>query len=356
MSESFILSRVLLRFKRESEDLLGDISAVALTPDGSLWLGSDELLGIERLSPIEPYIYGNHQHFRVGDFVELFNQEDEIDIEGMDYADNYLWLTGSHSTKRNKPKGKKVKKDIKRLAEIETDLNRYLLARIPIINGELVKSYSPTDGNKLTSACLQKTGETNILLDALAEDEHLGRFITSVIPSKDNGLDLEGLAVKGNRVFLGLRGPVLRGWAVIIELELTETEPGILTFKKIGQDDRLYRKHFVELNGLGIRELCWRGKDLLILGGPTMSLDGALRIFRLKDALKFSEDTLTTQDSDDLEVLFDLPFKIGADHAEGLTLFPCLGHSDSLLVVYDSPDINRKPNDKSIFADVFRLP
>jgi hypothetical protein len=24
-------------------------------------------------------------HFRLGDFVELFNQEDEIDIEGMDY-------------------------------------------------------------------------------------------------------------------------------------------------------------------------------------------------------------------------------------------------------------------------------
>lgn len=238
MSESFILSRVLLHFKSKSEDLLGDISAVAHTPDGSLWVGSDELLGIERLSQIEPYIYGNHQHFRVGDFVELFNKEDEIDIEGMDYADNYLWLTGSHSTKRNKPKGKKVEKDIKRLAEIKTDLNRYLLARIPVINGELVKSYSPCNGHKLTAACLQKTGETNILIDALAEDEHLGRFITAVLPSKENGLDLEGLAVRGNRVFLGLRGPVLRGWAVILELELTETEPGILTLNKIGESDR----------------------------------------------------------------------------------------------------------------------
>src|SRR5918999_1164596 len=30
----------------------------------------------------------------------------------------------------------------------------------------------------------------------------------------DQEIDIEGLAVSGERVFLGLRGPVLRGWAV----------------------------------------------------------------------------------------------------------------------------------------------
>ena len=47
------------------------------------------------------------------------------------------------------------------------------------------------------------------------------------LPSKDNGLDIEGLAVLGNRVYLGLRGPVLRGRAIILELELEESEPGV---------------------------------------------------------------------------------------------------------------------------------
>jgi hypothetical protein len=46
----------------------------------------------------------------------------------------------------------------------------------------------------------------------LAEDPHFEGFIrTKVIPGKDNGFDSEGLAVADDRVFIGLRGPVLRG-------------------------------------------------------------------------------------------------------------------------------------------------
>jgi hypothetical protein len=56
-----------------------------------------------------------------------------------------------------------------------------------------------------------------------------------------------------------------------------------------------------------------------------------------------------------LEVLFDLPFKFGTDHAEGMTIFPCFG-KDALLVVYDSPDNTRRPEPNAVFADVFRLP
>ena len=41
------------------------------------------------------------------------------------------------------------------------------------------------------------------------------------LPGKDNGLDVEGIAVAGPRVYLGLRGPVLRGWATIVEIAVT---------------------------------------------------------------------------------------------------------------------------------------
>ncbi len=81
--------------------------------------------------------------------------------------------------------------------------------------------------------------------------------------------------------------------------------------------------------------------DLIILAGPTMDLEGAMQMFRLEDALGHSNDTLWDQDSGGLKVLFDLPFTIGSDHAEGLTLTPCLGYEDALMVVYDSPDKNR---------------
>ncbi|MGF1478621.1 MAG: DUF3616 domain-containing protein [Cyanophyceae cyanobacterium] len=357
MPEPFLLSRLLLHFEHKSEDLLSDISAAAFTPDGNLWVGSDELIGVERLSPIGPHTYGKHQQFALSNFIDLFNTEDEIDIEGMDYSHPYLWLTGSHSMKRDKPDGDDEEEDIEALTKVTTDLNRFILARIPVINGELVQSCSLSDEpkGKLRAACLQKSGERNLLIDAIAEDVHLQPFISGAIPSKDNGLDIEGLAIYDERVFLGLRGPVLRGWAILLEIEVVETEPGVLGLKAIGEDGELYRKHFVDLNGLGVRELCWRGEDLIILAGPTLDLEGSMRVFCLQNILDSSGNTLHGQDSDDLTVLFDLPFTFGTDHAEGLALYSCF-EQEGLMVVYDSPDEKRLPAAKQIFADVFRLP
>ena len=51
----------------------------------------------------------------------------------------------------------------------------------------------------------KKQGE---LAKALKRDAHLGPF--RKIPSKENGFDVEGIAARGSRLLLGLRGPVLR--------------------------------------------------------------------------------------------------------------------------------------------------
>ena len=353
----FLLTRVLLNFEAEREDIISDISAAAFSPDGHLWTGSDEMVGVERLSAIGCHSYGEHKRFLLKDYIDLFNTDDEIDIEGMDFCDGYLWLTGSHSTKRKKPKKDDLEENLERMATITTDLNRFILARIPIVNGELIKSYSPQADTTLTAANLVTTDKRNILFEALKEDRHLKPFITANIPSKDNGLDIEGLAVKGDRVFLGLRGPVLRGWAVILELELTETEPGVLDLKAIDDDGAKYKKHFLDLEGLGVRELCRQDDDLLILAGPTMALAGQMRVFRWRDAFETDSDMdeIHEQDEDTLFPLFDLPFTIGTDHAEGLSLYSCWEDKDGLMVVYDSPDETRLKGDKQIFADVFRI-
>jgi hypothetical protein len=357
MPTPFLLSRVLLRFNDQSDDLLGQLSCVTLTPDGSLWVGSDELNTIERLSPVEPHIFASHQPFAINDFIPLVNQEEEIDIEGMGYFDSYLWLIGSHSRKRGKPKGKNLEKDIRKLAEIKPDPNRYLIARIPVVKGELHRycSHPENIDQTLTAACLQLTESGNLLMDALSQDIHLGPYISMALPSKENGFDIEGLAVHKNKLFLGLRGPVLRGWAIILEIEVAASEPGILTLKPISEDGQEYKKHFVNLNGLGIREICFCKKDLIILAGPTMEMEGAMQVFRLKNVLNRPGDSLIGQTSDDLEALFDLPFTVGSDHAEGLSIFPCLGQKKGLLVVYDAPDAARRIEPNAIFADVFRL-
>ncbi|MEO0927802.1 MAG: DUF3616 domain-containing protein [Cyanobacteria bacterium J06643_13] len=353
----FLLSRILLDFEMRASDVIGDISAAAFSPDGNLWIGSDEMIGVERLSPAGNNTYGNHQRFLLKDYINLFNIDDEIDIEGMDYSQGYLWLTGSHSTKRKKAKGKKDEKDIARLATITTDLNRFILARIPIMDGKLVKSCSPVAGKKLTAAYVETTDDRNILFDLLRQDLHLKPFIEAGIPSKDNGLDIEGLIVSGDKLFLGLRGPVLRGWAIILELEpeIESTETGILSFREIGDEGEKYKKHFFDLNGLGIRELCLRGKDIILLAGPTMDLEGEMQVFCWQDALENLDDLVHSQDNGDLVPLFDLPFTIGGDYAEGLTLYSYLEADDSLMIFYDSPHEQRLKKDKQIFVDVFRL-
>jgi hypothetical protein len=356
MPESFLLGRLLLQFNSEAADIITDLSAVALTPDGNLWVGSDETTSLERLSPVGPHIFGKHQRFAIADFIDLPGKC-EIDIEGMDFSSDYLWLVGSHSTKRKKAKGKDPDKDIENLTQIETEVNRYLLARIPVKNGTLCKSISHPENpkNKLKAGYLQRTKTGNLLTDALKDDRHLGLYLSAPIPSKENGFDIEGLAVRGDRILLGLRGPVLGGWAIILEIEVEEAEPGVLRLKEIGKKGKLYNKHFVDLNGLGVRELCWKGEDLIVLAGPTMTLSGAMRVFRLKGILGRSGDSITGQDGGDLQVLFDLPFKVGTDNAEGLSLFPYLSGPNSLLVVYDSPDAGRMVEKNGIFADIFKL-
>ncbi|HEY9768143.1 MAG TPA: DUF3616 domain-containing protein [Coleofasciculaceae cyanobacterium] len=351
----FFLTRVLLDFEAEREKIISDISAAAFSPDGSLWVGSDEMIGIERLSPLGCHHYGEHQSFLLQDYIDLFNTDDEMDIEGMDFSDGYLWLTGSHSTKRKKPKKDDLATNLERMATITTDLNRFILARIPVINGKLIKSFVPQEGNSLSAACLQTTAERNILFEALTEDPHLKPFLEMGIPSKDNGLDIEGLAVKDGRLLLGLRGPVLRGWAIVLEIEPIEKEAGILELKQIGDDGAKYKKYFLNLNGLGVRELCWQGDDLLILAGPTMALEGEMQVFRWRKAAQSEGDMIQEQDESELFPLFDLPFTIGSDHAEGLALYSCWEAEDGLMMFYDSPNQLRLKGDKQIFVDVFRI-
>ena len=357
MKETSLLNQVKFQFQGERPELREDLSAVHLSSDGHLWLGCDEGINIERLTLINAETkdtFGEHKSFNVQDYLELPDgDKTEVDIEGLAESEDYLWLVGSHSQKRKSVKPEKSDaENSKRLATIESESNRYLLARIPLIDGELHKTHaSPSDPTKqLSAAILELTREGNLLTEALKDDLHLGSFIQSKLPSKDNGFDIEGLAVKNTRIFLGLRGPVLRGWAIILELEVRNTSPDVLKLKKIGNNDRRYKKLFVNLQGLGIREVSVEGDDLIILAGPTMALDGPVKVFRLENGTNFEDESFSTP-----TVVMDVPYGDGFDHAEGITQFTSLSGKPALLVVYDSPHPTRLMGTHDIMADVFEL-
>ena len=302
-------STVDLEFNPERDDLgkekeLRNGLSVALQIGNTLWVANDESISLERLSLIEGGNTGNykcgrhHKQFPLDNYIQLPVAPpndpadlEEADIEGLAYEDGYLWLVGSHSLKRKNPDLNKGSKGAqKQLAKISRDGNRYLLARIPVIEGEgtYILAREKTKGEESNRRPTAWERENQRPFEALKDDEHLGAFLA--IPGKDNGFDIEGLAVAGTRLFLGLRGPVLRGWAVILEVELVDgADHGTLQLKAIGPNDCCYRKHFLHLGGLGIRDLCRQGRDLLILAGPTMNIDGPVTIFRWPDGTEKKE-------------------------------------------------------------------
>ncbi len=331
--------------------------STVLRTGNNLWLSCDERTTIERLSLTDEATFADHHSFCLTDFLDLPDKNhSEIDIEGMAISENYLWVIGSHSLKRKKPRKQDSAKDqMKRLAKVTTDPNRYMLARIPVILDEKTGNYNlykecPDPNNPehmLHAARLNGNKESNLLTEALQDDPHIGPFMS--IPGKDNGFDIEGLAIRDKRIFIGLRGPVLRGWAIVLEIEIEEDEKGLLKLKKLTKE-RHYKKHFLHLKGKGIRELRILGDDMYILAGPTMDLDGVIAIYRWRNAMQDKEQEMMVH-TNELERLQEVPHghgdQSGKDKAEGLAIYD----KNSVLVVFDSPTDTRKTGEHSVIAN-----
>ena len=326
-----------------------------------LWLACDETATLERLTHLGGGRFGEHRTYQLADLLDLpGGKDEEVDVEGLAWSPPYLWLVGSHGRTRSKPDEGDAEERIARLAKVSQDDNRYLLARIPLEDdpdaGGLVPRRAcddPDGGGTLTAARLRGDGRGSMLMEELAEDEHLRRFLK--IPGKDNGFDVEGLAAKGNRLFLGLRGPVLRGHAVVLEVEARDDDaPGLLRLRRIGPRKRRYRKHFLDLEGLGIRELGEDGDDLLVLAGPTMDVRAPAALYRWRGALRLEGESITGRD--ELEKLMELPHDVdgGYDHPEGVCVFELNGIPRAVLVAYDAASPHRRGPD-GIRTDVFAL-
>ena len=366
-----------LHFDSPTAPIAAALSAIVQVGQ-DLWVGGDEgttLAGLRRDA---------HGAWRVVQTLDLSTvlalpreaepgkEIPEIDIEGLDWHDGFLWVVGSHSLKRGKPKPKDdVAEALDDLHKVKADGNRYLLARVPLALDAAGRS---TPDPLRRPAQLAGNAFGSALLSELAGDEHFRRFLPaqgaaaekSNLPGKDNGLDIEGLAVAdGGRVFVGLRGPVLRGWAAIVELKVTvEAEPGevdVLALDPVTDDGGKYRKTFLELDGLGVRDLAWDGRDLLILAGPTLALDWPATVFRWAKAAapatgghRFVWQKDGALNKTGLGGL--LPFRAGQDHAETIArlaagpVFPTGG----FLIAYDSPSHERLVSATELLIDLYQ--
>lgn len=315
----------------------------------SLWLGADESTCVERLSTDDYANYGKHARFQLAEFFPLPDGADEeVDLEGLawDEQASRLWLVGSHSLRRKRPKpGEAASAAFAALEDVDRRANRHLLGSIELDTAK--KRPEPRRGSARFMPFGRKADD---LIKRLDGNALLAPFLR--IPSKDNGFDIEGIAVMNGVVILGLRGPVVGGWASVLELRFEERR-GALKPQPVGRDGRGYLHHVLDLGGLGVRDLSVWNSDLLILAGPAMMLDGPTSLFRWRNA--FGNDADRCVDDATLELMFHIPWGERADHAEGIALYRLPERDPRLLVVYDSPAASRLHDGNYFKADLFAL-
>lgn len=346
-----------MRTGKQFRDGLSGVAGVLDT----LWVASDETLSVERLDRVrgrEP-TFAAHATFAIEKFLRLPDgMREEADVEDLDISGGYLWMVGSHAAEREMPgDGASPRKIARTLAKVARQGNRCLLARIPIVQAGKRWTLARRTGHgahKRRAARIEGNAKGNALTRALGRDEHF-RY-TLAPPGKENGFDIEGLAVVGERVLLGLRGPVFNQWAAIIEIQprSARNHPELLRLARFGSGRKLYRKHFLKLDGLGIRALCRHGPDLLVLAGPVAAVHGPVRLYRWVGGAR--TDVERRMRPADLHPVMDLPTGQGSDYPEGIVVVPATDGRDRLLVVYERASRKRFHGAHDVDADLFVIP
>lgn len=312
-----------------------DVSAAARVGD-VLFVACDETRGIERLRH-DGTGWGNHRHFAIGDIIGQLpgaalgigpaDPDQEIDIEGISVDNGWLWLTGSQSRKRKKPKpGQAPEPALDRLRTTEFEENRQFIGRLPL--AEVDGVLAPVRKHGKRRAAHVKFSPGGRIRKWLNGDPLFRDFLA--LPSKDNGLDIEGLAVRGKRVWLGLRGPVLNGHAVILEMRMRLTGAGHLKPVRLDHGRR-YRTHLIPTEGDGLRDLALDGDDLLLLVGTTLANDGRSAVLRWRNAVAAKTSGVVPASA--FELAADLPYRSTVDNPEGIALWD----KNQWMVVHDSP-------------------
>jgi hypothetical protein len=177
----------------------------------------------------------------------LDGEDDEIDMEGAASDGKYIYIVGSHSMRRKQVDDDGDRqKNRKKQRNVKPHEASYSLFRITL-----------DEKGKLL------TNESISLKEILEADDILGPYVS--IPGKENGIDVEGIAVQDGMIYVGFRGPVLR-----------QNFVPVLRFRFESPQD--YTLQFVKLDGRGIRDLAAVDDGFLVLAGPVGDGDASYQL------------------------------------------------------------------------------
>lgn len=281
---------------RDVIDAATDLSGAALAGN-YLVLGADEGHRLQILERV-PDGGGWVLHRTLA----LAGEGQEADIEAATYGDGHLYVIGSHSCRRRRLKPElSVRKNRERLLEIERQESRNRLVRLP---------FDPDSGTVGEEASID-------LSKRLRKDPLLKPFYG--VPSKENGVDIEGMAYRDGELYLGFRGPVLRDNYVPVM---------VLTFDR----PKRYTLRFVRLDGQGIRDMVAVEEGFLILSGPVNDAPGPFCLWWWDGIDQLPGRDHVVHETTPLGAISTS----GGAKAEGLALLGQAGDRAEVLVVYDT--------------------
>jgi hypothetical protein len=223
----------------------------------------------------------------------------ELDGEGVAYTDGFFYVIGSHGHPRDSDHRLDPDKDAARIA-----------AQIAA-SSQIVRFRS---GGPRATAPVERTAK---LRAVIAQQPDLNSHRDQRL--ENNGLTIEGIAVRHGRILAGFRGPSLNGGRAAV---LSVAVDGV--FGNAAPDAHLYRLPLGQ--GIGIRDLTAFGDDVLVLAGPTASGPGPYGIYWWDGE---SDDARLLRD------LADVVGKKGKRKAEALLPLDEDASSLRLLVLFD---------------------
>lgn len=291
-----------------TKKLLESLSGATLA-GGDLWTVSDEGRTVECLR-------ANRGGYRIVAQVRLDDvfaglpgqrTRDEADLEAVASDGSDLWLCGSHCRVRRQVGKARVDTVDSR---IRTRKSRRLLGRI-----SLTAARGSVRGE---GQALPFSGEGS-LRNFLAKNPLIAPFVD--LPTKENGLDIEGLAIRGKCLLIGLRGPLVDNVALVVEVTVRDG----LALVRNGAF-----LHFLELDGLGVRDLAPARRGFTVLAGPVSGADGPFRLYRWE-----ARRQKTIQ-----RPRLEFEWPTSPEHPEAICPMSRRGEP-GLMILYDSPGKGR---------------
>ena len=180
----------------------------------------------------------------------------ELDGEGVAFADNYFYVIGSHGRPRH---DKNALDQVKESARVAAGLAAS--SKLVRLKFDSATSAIAPEPDVPPSSALAKLIAAEPLFAPSAGKE-----------LEDGGVTVEGVAVSGQRLFAGFRGPVIENKsAVIMSAALGHFFEGEAADAKL---------HLLPLgDGRGVRDLATVDKGILILAGPMQDTRGTYSVY-----------------------------------------------------------------------------